>query len=987
MPRSMVRSGAAAPDCDCASDPITALKQMFVDMVQFGRVKAGQEPARRPVFLRLHGVAHGELQIRPDLPDDIRLGLFGDRPAYQAWVRFSSDIPDGFPDLKSTVGVAVKLFDVPGVKALSPDEHAPTADLLFQNINVFFVDDAAEMCAFTKASLTGPEAADRWLQDHPNTRRILGDMEQVVPTALGASFWSVIPFHFGPDRYCKYKIEPEVVPPGPEPDYADPDYLRADLEARLRGGEARFRLLVQFQTDPPTMPLDRATVAWDEAVSKPVHVATLVLPRQDVAARGQADYGEALAFNPWRTPVAHRPVGSVAEARRVVYQASAALRRNVNGQPLGEPREVRPPTVWPAAKDRHIVRAAIHPGIGVARIGNSRADDGYFVGPEVVDPEPAPPGHLRDAEGAIKRQAARFRIYGYNAAGEVVREIGADDGDLRWTVHLASRKPQWYQFQAALDLPEAGEMAVPRRNPLVRGADRDHLAIDPGPRSIAGKQVSGPAYRFDTGDFQGTTVPLGEVRTDDAGRLLVLGGFGISQSPEGRPIFEPAKPDSFNNADGWYDDVADGPVTATVSIGGRPVPVEPAWVVVAPPDYAPGVVGWRTLYDLLVDTYVGCGWLPLPDVVSFTRDVLPALRRLSNLQWVNKGFASMFGRGGPLDFDEPGLIARLAYRPADATEPDPYAELRQAVYNAFRPPTGDGGSRSAWPWVYGDAFGSFSGSADQNLPLSEVRSQLLRRWVAGDFMNDWDPSAKAPSTLDQLPLRDQPGMLDQAALHFCLADAFHPGCELTWPMRHASMYAAPFRIRHAPTAEPEPDYGDSLTQAVVLAPGGPLYAQRPGGLTRWMALPWQGDTAFCRSGYDPQYDPYLPTFWPARVPNQVLTAADYAVVMNTDMPRERRIAAYQTREGWLRALRGSAPEQMMQMVAQFGRMGVIEARPGIEGDPDFPPVMLVESLPAETAQRWAADAAQRPPRKSRLQQAGWESPEQLAEFRSIRVRG
>ena len=42
-----------------------------------------------------------------------------------------------------------------------------------------------------------------------------------------------------------------------------------------------------------------------------------------------------------------------------------------------------------------------------------------------------------------------------------------------------------------------------------------------------------------------------------------------------------------------------------------------------------------------------------------------------------------------------------------------------------------------------------------------------------------------------------------------------------------------------------------------------------------MAVPWQTDTASCRSGYylgyGPRYDPYVPTFWPARVPNQVLT--------------------------------------------------------------------------------------------------------------------
>ena len=43
-----------------------------------------------------------------------------------------------------------------------------------------------------------------------------------------------------------------------------------------------------------------------------------------------------------------------------------------------------------------IVSAAIYPGIGIARIGNSTAHTGYYIGPEVTEllPEPfeAPPG-------------------------------------------------------------------------------------------------------------------------------------------------------------------------------------------------------------------------------------------------------------------------------------------------------------------------------------------------------------------------------------------------------------------------------------------------------------------------------------------------------------------------------------------------------------------------------------------------------------------
>ena len=137
------------------------------------------------------------------------------------------------------------------------------------------------------------------------------------------------------------------------------------------------------------------------------------------------------------------------------------------------------------------------------------------------------------------------------------------------------------------------------------------------------------------------------------------------------------------------------------------------------------------------------------------------------------------------------------------------------------------------------------------LALPSIQALHLRRWADGDFIADWDPNHKQPTSLDKVPLAERPAMLDRAALHFCLADAFHPGCEMTWPMRHASMYSAPFRLRHRTDLDYE-DYGPSLSSAVALSPAGPLHGQRAGDITRWMGLPWQGDTAYCRSGYSPE---------------------------------------------------------------------------------------------------------------------------------------
>lgn len=639
--------------------------------------------------------------------------------------------------------------------------------------------------------------------------------------------------------------------------------------------------------------------------------------------------------------------------------------------------------------DTTIVRAAIHPAIGVARVGNSPTE--WFAGPEVVHPAPKEPGFYRDGSGALKREGAVFRIYGYNAAGEVVRELTAESATIRWTAHVANSKAAWYQWQMALDIPEAATLQLPLRNAQVTGDARNALVIDGGPKTIEGMSTQGSEYEF-RGSFQGTGVYLGEVRTDAAGRLIFLGGHGVSASPTGKPIYIPTDDNSFINADGWYDDMSDGPVTAEVTVEGRSIPVEPAWVLTAPPNYGPGVIGERTLYDLLVDLYVQNQWLPSPVRPSFREEVYPILQRLSGLQWVNQAFLVQYGLGGPYPFEDPAFIARLGRDPKrDGV--DLYGELRRQVMNSFRNPAGTDNNQLPWPWIYGDAMGvPPADTPRQNATVSPTQYAILQLWAAGTFVPDWDGHGAVAHSIDEVGLQEQPAMLDRAALDHCLADAFHPGCEVTWPVRHLSMYSAPFRIIHGPAGPANPPYGPTLDQQEVLAPNGPLHAQGPGDLTRWMGLPWQADTAYCRSGYDSSYDPFVPTFWPARVPNEVLTDAAYAIAVDPSRTPEERRAAFTQRYTWTDPLHGTTAGQMNQMVQIFGDMGLLEVRKGATDLPDLPPVMMVASFgpaipqppapvaqPAEALMAAEAAPAVQPAeqlRRRAVAEAGWGSDEE-----------
>ena len=591
-----------------------------------------------------------------------------------------------------------------------------------------------------------------------------------------------------------------------------------------------------------------------------------------------------------------------------------------------------------------IERVVIHPAIGLARVGNS--PDEWFFGPETPGPHPVPPDGFKDVTGRIKRQAARFRLFGLNGDGQVVAEVTADNADINWTVHLANTKADWYTFDIALDIPQAQGLPAaplqaapapqisPRRNLAV--TDRSSLVIDPGPRSVDGANANADgtaaSARFEGGTFFGLEVPLGELRTDESGRLLVFGGTGQSS---------PAVPGmiavTFANNDLWCDDTSDGPVDATVSIGGRNIPVTGAWVVVAPPNYAPGIQSVVTMYDVMFEAATSLAPELRPDRPSFTRMIYPMFERLVQNQWVNGGFLRDFGWGSPSDFVAPDTLRMLA-------DPSPAsALLRQQVFERFRNPSYTSMEYGTIPPYYGDGVDLPATNPRQWLAVLPLQYAWLTQWANGDFEADWPAEGLTfPAGLDDLPLAEQPAALDRAALDECLGGPFHPGCEMTWPMRQPLMYEAPFRLRRRFAAQP--DWGPEMTSAIALGKDGPLSSSGPGDVTRWMAVPWQTDTSSCLSRYKRDVDGYLPAFWPARVPNDVLDLESYQAVMNDALSADERQQAFENRVKWLRDLPGFGIASRIRINAflrQWADAGVVTIQPG-PGDASFPETFWVE---------------------------------------------
>jgi L-lysine 6-oxidase len=529
----------------------------------------------------------------------------------------------------------------------------------------------------------------------------------------------------------------------------------------------------------------------------------------------------------------------------------------------------------------------IHPRIGVARVGNSPKE--FYLGPETLGGLPIAcdahgnelPGvavtRFKDRTNAIKRQAARFRIFEHEGDG-APREVTLDGGDIvaiEWTVHIANKKGCWYNFadlQGDLMFGEdnsydAAHVAL--RNPGTTGEARRALIIDPGPRSVREPRQHVQITRYDVPkDYPNGTFPptglspqninaLGEITMDDAGRLIVLGAFGCAGGPPGVDIT------SFAGASGFYDDVGDGYVVATLTHrDGSKQDLEPAYVLIGSPKYAPELTNIVTLDDNAYDVAIrylaydpslyegrptkapsAAAYDPIAGFQAsyrpnFARDIEPIFRAMQGYRWVAQ-IPSM------IDFAFP------TFDPSDASEKT--RPRRERWFSYFRVPV----PPENYAYINEIDKGPNQLLAADGVPLmplqsgdNSVTNAFIYKFLTLTptqffFLSQW---AKGLFDTGEAPLaHGGVADLDRQVIGNCVGGPLSPGIETTWITRNPAIYAAPFRIKvahwtgsAAALAEHYRTVGLSTTNDVQRGEG-----LEPGDLTKQMAIPWQADFFDC----------------------------------------------------------------------------------------------------------------------------------------------
>jgi hypothetical protein len=291
----------------------------------------------RDAHPKMHGCVRGEFSIEPNLPEELRIGIFSQSRRFPVWVRFSNQSGTVSPDSKGDIrGVALKLMGVDGEKLLPNETQGTTHDFILISDSRFVTKDVAEFDGLV-AALTGGVLKILWFfLTHPRAARNLRASLRQFNNPLEIRYFSVVPYLLG-QKAVKYSLTPRDAQETPMPVRPSSDYLREAMVKQLSSCGAAFDFTAQIQVDARTMPIEDPGVTWDEAVSPFRRVATLTIPSQVFDTPERREFGDNLSFNPWRCLPEHRPLGGISRARRQVYQALSIFRHERNQATRVEP--------------------------------------------------------------------------------------------------------------------------------------------------------------------------------------------------------------------------------------------------------------------------------------------------------------------------------------------------------------------------------------------------------------------------------------------------------------------------------------------------------------------------------------------------------------------------------------------------------------------------------------------------------------------------
>jgi hypothetical protein len=302
---------------------------------------AGQ--TRRDAHPKNLACLRAEFIVEPNIPAELKKGIFEFPQTYPAWIRISSSSgkiqSDKGKDLR---GFAIKIMGVKGERFQTQNEEKETQDFilishptmplgtvkLFHEA-VYYSIKWSPFVFFSRLVVSG--------KFHVISELRKARQNQTSP--LDIRYWSTTPYLCGPDHSVKYSLVPTSRIKSCLPPKLTDHYLTENMEKHLATNESSFDFMMQVQKDPVRMPVEDAGVDWSEKESPFVKVATLRIPPQAFRTQEREELAEDLSFSPAHSLIEHRPIGGINRARVEIYRHLSEFRHKQNNKHLIEPRK------------------------------------------------------------------------------------------------------------------------------------------------------------------------------------------------------------------------------------------------------------------------------------------------------------------------------------------------------------------------------------------------------------------------------------------------------------------------------------------------------------------------------------------------------------------------------------------------------------------------------------------------------------------------
>lgn len=312
--------------------------------------------AARDAHAKSHAVLRATVTVHDDLPPELAQGIFATPRTYDAVVRLSSSPGDIHSDtVPAPRGFALKVIGVDGERLL-PELGGRNQDFLMVNFPVLAFGTIAryrQLLPILEQNSTAPDVVQRAVAGVARAAAAGVEATGREPGAtlvgigrdndhvLGETYHSQGAVRFG-DHIAKVSVAPasrEVQAlTGTPMRVSDFSSIQEIVLEHFRRSGAQYTLRAQLCTDLDAMPVEDASVRWDDGVSPHRPVATVRIEAQDAGTPERRVYGDdVLSFNPWDGVLEHQPLGQIMRIRKPAYERSTAFRHGVNVVRRAEP--------------------------------------------------------------------------------------------------------------------------------------------------------------------------------------------------------------------------------------------------------------------------------------------------------------------------------------------------------------------------------------------------------------------------------------------------------------------------------------------------------------------------------------------------------------------------------------------------------------------------------------------------------------------------